>query len=76
MDKNCKVCGESQANRPAIYRNEDYCCDLCRKVLGGEIDPKDFTMKTGKVFNPETGLYDHKFVWKLLEEKRNLQTKA
>lgn len=36
MDKNCAVCGASQKNRPAIFRNEDYCCDLCRKVLTGE----------------------------------------
>lgn len=67
MDKNCAICGTSQAKRPAIYRNEDYCCDLCRKLLGGEIDPKAYEEKTGRRFNPETGLYDQKSAAKLLE---------
>lgn len=70
MDKNCAVCGASQEKRPAIFRNEDYCCDLCRKVISGEVGPKEYEEKTGRAFNPETGLYDKKKAWRLLEAIR------
>lgn len=29
----CKNCGKSQSDRPAIFKGEDWCSDLCRKAL-------------------------------------------
>lgn len=38
-DRPCEVCGTNNANRPMVFRGEDYCSDLHRKVIIGEIAP-------------------------------------
>lgn len=32
-ERPCENCGASQQDRPAIFRNERWCSDLCRKAL-------------------------------------------
>lgn len=33
--RKCLVCGN--VDRPMTFQNEDYCCELCRKKLHGEV---------------------------------------
>lgn len=35
MTRECKVCGRDQSDRPAIFKNEDWCCENHRKMLRG-----------------------------------------
>lgn len=37
----CLVCGRPEEETAAIFRNEDWCSDLCRKVLIGELPDRD-----------------------------------
>lgn len=34
--RDCEHCGASQSDRPAIFRNERWCSDQCRKALVGD----------------------------------------
>ena len=36
-DKDCLNCGRPAKDKPAIFRNEPYCCDDCRRALGIKI---------------------------------------
>jgi len=33
----CKVCGAKDDQKPMVFRGEDFCCDLHRKMLSGEL---------------------------------------
>lgn len=40
-DKPCRVCGTSDPQKPMVFRGEDFCCDMHRKVMLGEIAPTE-----------------------------------
>lgn len=51
----CKVCGTVDSAKPQIFRGEDWCCDLHRKMVKGElpmnrhtVDPTETGAPPGK----------------------------
>jgi hypothetical protein len=56
--KPCFICGSEDG--PAIWANDVWCSDLCRKFYQAEIYEEEFVSLTGKYFNDETGKFDRK----------------